>query len=82
MPSVIPVMTADQEAAMLILAIVHANGGTIRRMDLARAFALRSQPEVITDFRSFLLQSVTTISASGNWIRANPTASACWPPSK
>jgi pSer/pThr/pTyr-binding forkhead associated (FHA) protein len=26
---------------------------------------LRSQPEVITDFRSFLLQSVTTISASG-----------------
>jgi hypothetical protein len=43
-------MPAGQEAAVLIWAIVHASGGAIRRGDLARAFALRNQPELLTRF--------------------------------
>lgn len=50
MPNVVPTMPAGQEAAVLIWAIVHASGGAIRRGDLARAFALRNQPELLARF--------------------------------
>ena len=46
-PSVMPALPADQEAALVIWAIIHASGGTIRRSDLARAFTLRSQPNLL-----------------------------------
>lgn len=46
-PSVVPSLPSDQEAAILVFAFVYANGGIIRRLDLARAFALRSQPELL-----------------------------------
>ncbi|WP_422098450.1 Eco57I restriction-modification methylase domain-containing protein [Variovorax sp.] len=46
-PSVAPTMPPAEEAAILILALVHANGGTIRRTELARAFSLRSMPSVL-----------------------------------
>lgn len=40
-------MLPAEEAAILILALVHASGGSIRRSELARAFALRSMPSVL-----------------------------------
>lgn len=46
-PGVAPTMLPAEEAAILILALVHANGGSIRRSELARAFALRSMPSVL-----------------------------------
>jgi hypothetical protein len=47
MPAVAPVMKPDEETAVTIWAILHASGGTITRMDLARSFALRSQPAIL-----------------------------------
>lgn len=46
-PGVAPTMLPAEEAAILILALVHASGGSIRRSELARAFALRSMPSVL-----------------------------------
>lgn len=46
-PSLAPTMPPAEQAAILILALVHANGGSIRRTELARAFALRSMPSVL-----------------------------------
>ena len=47
MPGVVPTLPPDQEAALLICAMVRASGGTIRRADLARAFALRNKPDLL-----------------------------------
>jgi hypothetical protein len=47
MPAVLPVLTPDDETAITIWAILHASGGTITRMDLARSFALRSKPAIL-----------------------------------
>ena len=47
MPIVMPVLGLDEETAITIWAILHASGGTITRMDLARSFALRSQPVIL-----------------------------------
>lgn len=46
-PIVAPTMPPGDEAAILILALVHANGGSIRRIELARAFALRSMSSLL-----------------------------------
>lgn len=48
-PSLAPTMPLAEEAAILILALVHADGGTISRTDLARAFALRGMPSVLLE---------------------------------
>lgn len=47
LPDTIPSLVPLEEAAVLIFALVRASGGTIARLDLARAFALRNQPEVL-----------------------------------
>ena len=46
-PAIVPTLSSEDEAALTVWAMLHASGGTIRRIDLARAFALRSQPEVL-----------------------------------
>jgi hypothetical protein len=46
-PDIVPVLRPDEEVALAILAILHASGGTITRMDLARSFALRSHPSLL-----------------------------------
>ena len=48
MPAVVPVLNPDDETAVTIWAILHASGGTITRMDLARSFALRSKPAILS----------------------------------
>lgn len=50
MPSVIPQMAPDQETALVIWALLHAAGGTLPRIELARAFALRTRPDLLTRF--------------------------------
>lgn len=47
LPSVIPNVSDEEHAAILIWALLHASGGTITRMDLARAFALRARPALL-----------------------------------
>ena len=41
----IPKLAPMEDAAILIWALLHAAGGTMTRMDLARAFALRSKTQ-------------------------------------
>ncbi|MBL8718634.1 MAG: BREX-2 system adenine-specific DNA-methyltransferase PglX [Myxococcales bacterium] len=47
LPSVIPDLSDEEHAAILIWALLHASGGTATRMDLARAFALRARPALL-----------------------------------
>ncbi len=47
LPSVIPSVSDEEHAAILIWALLHASGGTVPRMDLARAFALRARPALL-----------------------------------
>jgi hypothetical protein len=47
LPSVIPNVSDEEHAAILIWALLHASGGTVTRMDLARAFALRARPALL-----------------------------------
>jgi len=67
-PSVAPTMPPAEEAAILILALVHANGGTIRRTELARAFALRSMPSVLLKLVPTLLSE-----KAKHWAAKRPT---------
>ena len=64
-PTVIPALPAGEEAAILIWAIVHASGGAVRRTDLARGFALRSQPDLLRR-----LAPVTLSATVDKWARA------------
>jgi hypothetical protein len=47
MPVIAPLLPQDQEAALLIWALLRAHGGSIPRSDLARGFALRARPELL-----------------------------------
>jgi hypothetical protein len=47
MPDLIPSMLPEDEAGILIWALLYASGGAMLRTDLARAFALRSQPNLL-----------------------------------
>lgn len=47
LPSVIPSVSDEEHAAILICALVHTSGGTVTRKDLARAFALRARPALL-----------------------------------
>jgi hypothetical protein len=49
MPALVPVLSPDEETAITIWAILRASGGTITRIDLARSFALRSQPATLNN---------------------------------
>jgi hypothetical protein len=55
LPAVVPKMRLEEEAALSVCAILHANGGSIPRMDLARAFALRSQPGILAKLAGLAL---------------------------
>ncbi len=46
-PIIVPSLPQDQEAAILIWALLRAHGGAIPRGDLARAFALRARPDLL-----------------------------------
>ena len=50
LPSIVPTLLPDAEAAIIVWAILRANGGTIARGDLARAFVLRAQPDLLAKF--------------------------------
>jgi hypothetical protein len=47
LPSVVPSVSEEDHAAILIWALLHASGGTATRMDLARAFVLRARPALL-----------------------------------
>jgi hypothetical protein len=58
-PSVAPAMAPEHEAAVVVWAILHANGGPMARTDLARAFVLRGRPELLEGFApAALIQTV------------------------
>ena len=69
MPSVLPTLSAGQDVAILIWAILHASDGTIRRSDLARAFALRNRPELLTRLAPAAVRTIAT-----QWMKARGTA--------
>ncbi len=50
--------TLDEEVAMSVLALLHAADGTIARADLARAFVLRSHPDLLRDLAPTSLPQV------------------------
>jgi hypothetical protein len=45
MPSLIPAIIPGREAAFLVVALLRVSGGTMRDLDIARAFAFRKQPD-------------------------------------
>lgn len=47
LPSVIPSVSDEEHAAILIWALLHASGGMATRIDLARAFVLRARPALL-----------------------------------
>lgn len=51
-PVTMPSLPQDEEIALLVWAIVLANGGAISRMDLARAFAIRSDDQLLVRLAS------------------------------
>jgi hypothetical protein len=48
MPNVIPQLPPADETALFIWALVYAAGGVVTHTDLARAFALRTRPALLT----------------------------------
>lgn len=52
MPEPLLSFDPEQDAALFIWAVLHASGGSVPRMQLARAFALRSQPRLLGKFAS------------------------------
>jgi hypothetical protein len=48
MPSVVPQLPPTEEASIVIWALLHAGGGTLTRAELARAFALRARPDLLS----------------------------------
>ena len=69
MPSVVPSLAPSQDGAILIWAILHADQGAILRSDLARAFALRNRPELLTRLAPAAVRAVAT-----QWAKARGTA--------
>jgi hypothetical protein len=49
-PETLPTMDAAQEAILFVWALVHAAGGSLPRMDVAHAYALRCRPSMIRKF--------------------------------
>lgn len=47
LPDKLPAFEPVHEASLFVWALLHASGGPVARMDVARAFALRSQPAVL-----------------------------------
>jgi hypothetical protein len=57
MPDALPDFEPTHEAMLFVWALLHASGGSLARMDLARAFALRNQPAVLRRFAPPELQA-------------------------
>lgn len=55
-PAPLPAMDAAQEAMLFVWALLHAAGGSLPRMDVARAFALRCHPRLLWKFAPSDLQ--------------------------
>ncbi len=49
-PDTLPAMDAAQEAILFVWALVHAAGGSLPRMDVAHAYALRCRPSMLRKF--------------------------------
>ena len=49
-PNALPAMEAAQEATLFIWALLHASGGSLLRIEVARAFALWSRPNLLRSF--------------------------------
>lgn len=62
MPSIIPPLPPDQETAILIWSLLRANGGTIPRKELARAFALCARPDLLVQ-----MAPTTLVQPAQNW---------------
>jgi hypothetical protein len=52
LPTPMPTLAIGEEIARIIWAIVHARGGSVLRIDLARAFSLLSQPNILLKLAS------------------------------
>ena len=57
-PAVVPVLSPEDEGAVTIWAMLHAGGGRMTRIDLARSFALRSQPAILASLAPARLAGV------------------------
>jgi Eco57I restriction-modification methylase/N-6 DNA Methylase/TaqI-like C-terminal specificity domain len=64
MPSVVPTLEPAREAAVCVWALLHTAGGAIARTELARAFALRSQPTLLEKLAPPEIQSAAAAWAS------------------
>lgn len=62
--SVIPVLDAAQAAAVYVWAVLHAIGGSITRIELARAFVLRNRPDLLLRFAPAEIQAAAHAWAS------------------
>jgi N-6 DNA Methylase len=49
-PDVVPTVTSELRASLLILALLHENGGRAARADLARAFSLTCEPALLAKY--------------------------------
>ncbi len=62
MPATIPTLNPAEEAALCLWALLHANGGSIPRTQLARAFALQIRPALLER-----LAPADLAAKAGNW---------------
>lgn len=49
-PDILPALSSELQAPLLILALLHASGGRATRVDLARAFSLIAAPALLTRY--------------------------------
>jgi type I restriction enzyme S subunit len=66
MPALAPTLGEDEEVAMSALALLHAADGRMARADLARAFVLRSNPDLLRELAPPSLAQATEWAARVN----------------
>jgi hypothetical protein len=62
-PAIRPQMPAELETALVVVALLHVAGGALTRTELARAFALRARPDLLTQL------APSSLSQAGEWAR-------------
>jgi hypothetical protein len=77
MPAALTALPAVEDLARFVWAVVHANGGSVARTTLARAYSLRSQPTVLRGLASGEVASVAAGWSSA--IAPRETSAALFP---